>query len=188
VQHALRAHTPDEEAALRAAVRTFPKTGLYDLQATLMSLGIGEAVVTGLDGRGVPTPVVACRLIPPAGRMAPLTPDELQADIRQSDFIKAYGQAVDRESAFEMLAARLKPAEGGAPPRRRDGPFGGAPQEPPPARSGGKAAKTTGSVIGGALAGALGSTMARTVGRELIRGVFGMLTGKAPRGTRRTRW
>ena len=81
VQHALRAHTPDDEAKLKATVRTFPKTDLYDLQETLTSLGIGEAVVTGLDPRGVPTPVVACRLIPPAGRMAPLTPEELQADI-----------------------------------------------------------------------------------------------------------
>ena len=182
VQHALRAHTPDEEAALRAAVRTFPKTDLYDLQATLMSLGIGEAVVTGLDPRGVPTAVVACRLIPPASRMAPLTADELQADIRQSDFIKEYGQTVDRESAFEMLAKRLQPAG------TASGPFGGAPQAPPPAPSGGRAGKTTGAVIGGALAGALGSTMARTVGRELIRGVFGMLTGKVPRATSRTRW
>jgi hypothetical protein len=182
VQHALRAHTPDEEAALRAAVRTFPKTELYDLQATLMSLGIGEAVVTGLDQRGVPTAVVACRLIPPASRMAPLTPDELQTDIRQSDFIKEYGQTVDRESAFEMLAKRLQPAA--AP----TGPFGGAPQAPPSAPSTGKVGKTTAAVIGGALAGALGSTMARTVGRELIRGVFGMLTGKAPRATSRTRW
>ena len=187
VQHALRAHTPDEEAALRAAVRTFPKTDLYDLQQTLMSLGIGEAVVTGLDGRGVPTPVVACRMIPPAGRMAPLTPDELQADIRQSDFIKAYGQAVDRESAFEMLAKRLgRPAAPSA--GQPSGPFGGATPEPPPAKSSGKAGKGTGAIIGGAIAGALGSTMARTVGRELIRGVFGMLTGRAPRGTRRTRW
>ena len=54
VQHALRAHTPNDEAALRATVRTFPKTPFYDLEETLTSLGIGEAVVTGLDRRGVP--------------------------------------------------------------------------------------------------------------------------------------
>ena len=112
VQHALRAHTPDDDKALKATVRTYPKTEFYDLEETLTSLGIGEAVVTVLDARGSPTPVVATRLIPPASRMAPLTPEELQADIRQSDLLAEYGQAVDRESAREMLAARM--AEDGA--------------------------------------------------------------------------
>jgi DNA helicase HerA-like ATPase len=74
VQHALRAHTPDDERALKAAVRTFPKTSFYDLAQTLTSLGIGEAVVTVLDGRGVPTPVVATRLIPPASRHPAIRP------------------------------------------------------------------------------------------------------------------
>src|SRR5215203_6520680 len=81
IQHALRAHTPDDDKALKATVRTFPKTAYYDLEETFTSLGIGEAVVTVLNARGVPTPVVATRLIPPASRMAPLTPAELQADI-----------------------------------------------------------------------------------------------------------
>src|SRR3954466_7676422 len=107
VQHALRAHTPNDDAAIRATVRTFPKTAFYDLEETLTSLGILEAVVTVLNSRGVPTPVVATRLIPPASRMAPLTPEELQADIRQSDLVAEYGQAVDRESAREILAARM---------------------------------------------------------------------------------
>ncbi len=74
--------------------------------------------MTVLDARGTPTPVVATRLIPPSSRMAPLTPEELQADIRQSDLLKEYGQAVDRESAREKLAARLAPAQTGAPPSR----------------------------------------------------------------------
>ena len=66
VQHALRAHTPNDDKALKATVRTYPKTEYYDLEETLTSLGIGEAVVTVLDPRGTPTPVVATRLIPPA--------------------------------------------------------------------------------------------------------------------------
>ncbi len=178
VQHALRAHTPDDEAALNATVRTFPKTEYYDLAETLTSLGIGEAIVTVLDPRGVPTPVIATRLIPPSSRMAPLSPEELQADIRQSDLLAEYGKSIDRESAREMLAARLNP---GAPAA------GGAPA-PAPASAGGKAGMSAGAKIGTAVVAALGTTMARTVGRELIRGVFGMLTGKAPRGTSRTRW
>jgi len=169
IQHALRAHTPNDEAALKATVRTFPKTAFYDLAQTITSLGIGEAIVTVLDPRGVPTPVVATRLIPPGARMAPLTPDELQADIRQSDLVAEYGRTIDRESAREMLAQRLsKPPA--APP---------ASSEPGRNRGG----MSAGAKIGASVLGAL------AVGRELVRGVLGgLLGGKAPRGTRRTRW
>jgi DNA helicase HerA-like ATPase len=182
VQHALRAHTPDDDTALRATVRTFPKTAFYDLEETLTSLGIGEAVVTVLDARGAPTPVVATRLIPPASRMAPLTPEELQADIRQSDLLAEYGQAVDRESAREKLATRMAQTQAPA----------AAPADtpaPPPPERGGRAAKTIAQVAGGALVGALSSSIGRTVGREIIRGVFGLLGAKPSRTTtRRSRW
>ncbi|HEX5385585.1 MAG TPA: helicase HerA-like domain-containing protein [Gemmatimonadales bacterium] len=179
VQHALRAHTPNDEAALRATVRTFPKTGFYDLEETLTSLGIGEAVVTALDPRGVPTPVVAARFIPPESRMGPLTPDELQADVRQSPLLATYGKAVDRESAREMLAKRMQQTEPAG-----DGAGGGTAQ---PAKSG-RAAKTIAQVAGGALVGALTSSFGRTVGREVVRGIFGMLGAKPSSGSRRSRW
>ena len=175
VQHALRAHTPDDETALRATVRTFPRTEFYDLGGTLTSLGIGEAIITVLDPRGVPTPVVATRLIPPASRMGPLTPEELQADIRQSDLLARYGKAVDRESAREMLAARLAPPEPRAAPA-------------PAPTGGGRGGMSAGGKLGTAVVAALGTTMARTVGRALARGVLGMLTGKKSRSTSRTRW
>jgi len=177
VQHALRAHTPDDDTALRATVRTFPKTEFYDLEETLTSLGIGEAVVTVLDARGSPTPVVATRLIPPASRMAPLTPDELQADIRQSDLLAEYGQTVDRKSAREMLADRMAQTQ----------PAAAAPGAPAPA-GGGRAAKTIAQVAGGALVGALTSSIGRTVGREIVRGMFGLLGAKPSRSTTRSRW
>jgi uncharacterized protein len=184
VQHALRAHTPNDDAALRATVRTFPKTTFYDLEETLTALGIGEAAVTVLDARGSPTPVVAARLIPPASRMAPLTPDELQADVRQSALLADYGQTIDRESAREMLAARMA---------RTQAPAGAAPTSPPapsaPPRSG-RTGKTAAQTAGGALVGALSSTIGRTVGREIIRGIFGLLGAKPPRSTRSrsSRW
>jgi DNA helicase HerA-like ATPase len=186
VQHALRAHTPDDDTALRATVRTFPKTEFYDLEETLTSLGIGEAVVTVLDARGTPTPVVATRLIPPSSRMAPLTPDELQADIRQSDYLAEYGQAVDRESAREMLAARMaKPQPAAAPGAPASAPT----PAPASAGTGGRAGKTIAQVAGGALVGALTSTIGRTVGREIVRGIFGMLGAKPGRSSSRTsRW
>jgi len=167
VQHALRAHTPDDEKNLRATVRTYPKTELYDLQETLTSLGIGEAIVTGLNPRGVPTPVIATLLAPPTSRMAPLTAEEFQREFAESDLMREYGTPVDRESAAEMLAARL--AQSAPAP---------AAAKPSVSRSGGR----------GGLVGALTGTMARTIGRELVRGVFGMLKGKAPRRTARSRW
>jgi DNA double-strand break repair helicase HerA and related ATPase len=181
VQHALRAHTPNDDAAIRATVRTFPKTAFYDLEETLTALGIGEAVVTVLDSRGSPTPVVATRLIPPASRMAPLTPEELQADIRQSALLSEYGTAVDRESALEMLAARMART---APPATDD-------RAPAPARSAAPAstAGKVAKVAGGAMVGALTATIGRTIGREVVRGLFGLLGAKPPRSTtRRSRW
>jgi DNA helicase HerA-like ATPase len=183
VQHALRAHTPNDDAAIRATVRTFPKTAFYDLEETLTALGIGEAVVSVLDSRGSPTPVVATRLIPPASRMAPLTPEELQADVRQSALLPEYGTAVDRESAREMLAARMAKT---APPAVDD-------RAPAPARgAGADVASTTGKVAkvaGGAMVGALTATIGRTIGREVVRGLFGLLGAKPPRSTtRRSRW
>jgi hypothetical protein len=183
VQHALRAHTPNDDAAIRATVRTFPKTAFYDLEETLTALGIGEAVVTVLDSRGSPTPVVATRLIPPASRMAPLTPEELQADIRQSALLAEYGTAVDRESAREMLAARMARTAPPATDDRAPAPTRSAP--PDAASTAGKVAK----VAGGAMVGALTATIGRTIGREVVRGLFGLLGAKPPRSTtRRSRW
>jgi len=181
IQHALRAHTPDDDAALRATVRTFPKTTFYDLEETLTSLGIGEAVVTVLDGRGSPTPVVAARLIPPASRMAPLTPEELQADIGQSPWLAAYGRPIDRESAREMLAKRMEQTAPAAPASSPSG--GGA-----PAAGRGAGGKTIAGVAAGALVGALSSSIGRTIGREVVRGLFGLLGAKPGSGSRRSRW
>ena len=176
VQHALRAHTPDDDKALTATVRTFPKTEFYDLEQTLTSLGIGEAVVTALDPRGVPTPVVATRLIPPTSRMAPLTPDEFQADIRSSDLLAEYGH-IGGPGERQGDAGQAN---------REDGGDGGACR----AGQGRRARRKTGKMLGGALLGSLAATVGRTVGRELVRGMFGLMGAKPPRTTRRrtTRW
>jgi hypothetical protein len=175
IQHALRAHTPDDETALKATVRTFPKTQFYDLEQTLTSLGIGEAVVTVLNRRGEPTPVVATRLIPPGSRMAPLTPEELQADIRESDLLAEYGTAVDRESAREILAKRMARTVVQPEPGPQSGPA-----------SGSQRGKTIGDIAGDVVTSSVG----RTVVREVVRGLFGLLGAKPPRTrtTRRSRW
>src|SRR5258706_7228818 len=120
VQHALRAFTADDDKALKAAARTFPKTPFYDIEETLTTLGIGEALITVLAPNGAPTPPFATRLIPPASRMGPLTAAELHQRIGASAQVKQYAQAIDRESAEEKLAAKAAPspapaARGGAP-------------------------------------------------------------------------
>ena len=114
VQHALRAFTPDDADALRKTARTFPMTDHYDVERTITSLGIGEAFVTVLSPKGVPTPLAATRLLPPDSRMAPLTPAEIASVVAASPLAARYGQAVDRESAHEMITARLANAHAAA--------------------------------------------------------------------------
>ena len=110
VQHALRAFTPDDADALRKTARTFPVTDHYDVERTITSLGIGEALVTVLSPKGVPTPLAATRLIPPDSRMAPLTEQELTQVVAGSPLQAKYGTTVDRESAHERITARLAAA------------------------------------------------------------------------------
>ena len=107
IQHALRAFTPDDADALRKTARTFPMTDHYDVERTITSLGIGEAFVTVLSPKGVPTPLAATRLIPPDSRMAPLTDAETAAVVAASMLADRYGEAIDRESAHEIITARL---------------------------------------------------------------------------------
>ena len=83
VQHALRAFTPDDAAAIDKTVQTYPMTEVYDLDSALTSLGVGEAVVTVLSPAGVPTPVAWTRLYPPQSRMAPADPATIQAAHRR---------------------------------------------------------------------------------------------------------
>ncbi len=130
VQHALRAYTPDDAKALRAAVSTFPKSG-YDLEELLTTLGIGEAVVTVLSETGAPTPVAWTRLRAPESLMAPAPADAVAATVSASSLQAEYGQALDRESAYERLQAKLAPppapATAPAPaPAPAEAPSGGA--------------------------------------------------------------
>src|SRR5215470_7261039 len=102
VQHALRAFTADDEKALKAAARTFPKTPFYDVEETLTTLGIGEAFITVLCANSGPTPPFATRLVPPASRMGPLTELELRGCLA-TPTVQKYATAVNRDSAAEKL-------------------------------------------------------------------------------------
>jgi len=115
VQHALRAITPKDAAAIDKTVQTYPMTEVYDLASALTSLGVGEAVVTVLSPAGVPTPVAWTRLYPPQSRMAPADPATVSRVLEGSPIHARYGQAVDPDSAYERLTAKLQQAEADKP-------------------------------------------------------------------------
>ncbi|MGN8551418.1 UNVERIFIED_CONTAM: DUF853 domain-containing protein [Microbacterium sp. SLM126] len=113
VQHALRAFTPDDAKALRATVGTYPKSG-YDLERTLQELGTGEAIVTVMSEKGAPTPVAWTRLRAPQGLMSPTPDPAIDAAVKASPLLAKYGTAIDRESAREILTAKMKAADDAA--------------------------------------------------------------------------
>jgi len=121
IQHGLRAFTPDDADALRKTVRTYPSTADYDLEEALTGLGIGEAVVTVMSERGAPTPVAWIRLPAPRSRMAPSEGAVRQQVVAASGLHARYADAVDRDSAYERLAARVNaPPPPPAPAPRKD--------------------------------------------------------------------
>jgi hypothetical protein len=113
VQHALRAFTPDDAKALKAAVSTYP-TSEYDLNKVLTSLGTGEAVITVLSEKGAPTPVAWTRMRAPESLMAPAPPEMLTQIIAASPLNAAYATAQDRQSAYETLNAATQEATAAA--------------------------------------------------------------------------
>ena len=110
VQHALRAFTPDDADNLRKAARTFPTTDFYDVEKTLTSLGTGEALVTVLSPKGIPTPLAATRLLPPDSLMAPVDEVVFRGEIATSPLQARYGATVDRDSAHERITTRIASA------------------------------------------------------------------------------
>jgi uncharacterized protein len=173
VQHALRAFTPDDADALRKTVRTYPKTSDYPLEEALTALGTGEAIVTVMSERGAPTPVAWTMLRAPRSRMAPADAAAISQAVAGSSLQAEYGQAIDRDSAYERLAAKLAPAPAAPAPQKAPAPTR-EPQrrrEPEPEPSG----------VGGVVASVLGSSAAKSfmrsaasaLGREITRGVLG---------------
>ncbi|MCP9620446.1 DUF853 family protein [Nocardia otitidiscaviarum] len=110
IQHALRAFTPEDQKALSKTVRTYPKTATYDLEKALTSLGIGEAVVTVLSEKGAPTPVAWARMQPPRSLMDTIGDDGIRSRAQSSTLYAKYGQTIDRDSAYEILAEKVAAA------------------------------------------------------------------------------
>jgi DNA helicase HerA-like ATPase len=198
VQHALRAFTPRDQKAVRTAAQTMrPKPGL-DIEAAITELGVGEALVSFLDVKGRPGITERAWILPPASRIGPATDVERQALRTSSPVHGKYEQAIDRESAYEVLGGRalghVPAAPGGAgqsaPPGGPQGgagnPPAGAPQEEGGGLMGGLNDVLFGSTgpRGGRHDGVVQSmakTAMRSVARELVRGVLGSLLGSRRR-------
>ncbi|HEX9087892.1 MAG TPA: helicase HerA-like domain-containing protein [Arthrobacter sp.] len=115
VQHALRAYTPEDAKALKATVSTFPMSD-YDLEETLTSAGIGEAVITVMNEKGAPTPVALTRLRAPESVMGPSADALIASTVAGSALLPKYGTAVDNVSAFEKISGKASADTGAAAP------------------------------------------------------------------------
>lgn len=108
VQHALRAFTPRDQKAVKVAAQTFRANPAFDTSQVITELGVGEALVSTLDEKGIPTVVERTLIRPPASRLGPVTPDERAQVLAQSFCAGRYDDLLDRESAYEQLQARAK--------------------------------------------------------------------------------
>ncbi|MDQ0078838.1 helicase HerA-like domain-containing protein [Arthrobacter oryzae] len=115
IQHALRAFTPEDAKALKATVSTFPVSD-YDLEETLTSAGIGEAVITVMNEKGAPTPVALTRLRAPESVMGPSSDELVKSTVAGSALLAKYGTAVDNISAYEKISGKSAAPTGAAAP------------------------------------------------------------------------
>ncbi|MCX5957952.1 MAG: DUF853 family protein [Cyanobacteria bacterium] len=120
VQHALRAFTPQEQKAVRAAATTFRPNPPLDVEAAIGELAVGEALVSFLDDKGAPTPVERALVVPPESRVGPLAAEERQALRLASPLHDHYREAQDRESAYELLRQRAADAAAAAEAAKRE--------------------------------------------------------------------
>lgn len=171
VQHALRAFTPDDAKALKAAASTYPHSA-YDLTTLLTSLGTGEAVITVLSDRGAPTPVAWTRMRAPQSLMAPAPEATVSEVIASSHIAQVYAAVQDRESAYEKLQARLQaaptPEQEPAPTAPRDAPTP-AQRERAPKEEPGMVAQVVKSSAFRSMLRSAGTV----IGREITRSIFG---------------
>jgi DNA helicase HerA-like ATPase len=173
VQHALRAFTPRDQKAVKAAAGTMRANPKVDTEKAITEMGVGEALVSFLDEKGRPAVVERAYVLPPASRIGPITDAERRAVLEGSPVKGAYDQAIDRESAFEKLKGRVAAApaapgaEGGGFWDTMKGSFGGL-----IVGSGRKDSLVE------AVAKSAARTVGSTVGREIVRGVLGSLMGK----------
>ena len=165
VQHALRAFTPRDQKAARVAAQPFRPNPAFDTEALITNLGVGEALVSTLDEAGTPTMVERVKVAPPGSRIGPITPAERRALLADSLVKGIYDQALDRESAYEILQGRAAAATREADAARESTPA-------PAARRGSSRQGPLEAFATSALR-SIGSQL----GRSLIRGLLGSMMG-----------
>jgi DNA helicase HerA-like ATPase len=168
VQHALRAFTPRDQKAVKAAAQTFRQNKDIDVESAITELGVGEALVSFLNDKGQPTVVERALIYPPQSQLTPLSAGEREQIVKSSTLYGHYEKIVDRESAYEMLKARAPQVEA----------------EQAPAQSSGGWQGEAGKLLG-ALSKSAAHAIGSQVGREIIRGVLGSIFGSST--TRRRR-
>ncbi|MEW6163893.1 MAG: helicase HerA-like domain-containing protein [Pseudomonadota bacterium] len=179
VQHALRAFTPRDQKAVKAAAETMRANPAFDAVAAITELGVGEALVSFLDEKGRPAVVERAFVLAPGSRIGPLTDAERQQAIRASVLHGHYEKAVDRESAYEKLTARVAEASGKVSPggaaTQNAGSEGGGLNELLFGRTGPRGGQYDGLVQ--TMAKTVVRTIGSQVGRQIVRGVLGSLLG-----------
>ncbi len=159
VQHALRAFTPRDQKAVRAAASTFRQNPSLDTERVITELGVGEALVSMLEDKGIPGMVERCLICPPRSRIGPADDREREEIMSRSPVGGRYDQVLDRESAHELLTRRAEKITRESKPA-----------EP---RSGASRRQGYGEAVTKSILRSLGSTLGRTLGKELLRGILG---------------
>lgn len=170
LQHALRAFTEKDRKAIKTIAENFPPSEFYKTADLLTALGIGEALVTVLNEKGVPTPLVHTYLTAPGSRMDVLSAEEQDAIVAASGLAGKYNAAIDRDSAYEILNRKMQA------PGPEDSPQPDERQESPAADKPLRKGKSTVEKV-------LESSLTRTIVREVARGLLGVL-GIGPRRRR----
>jgi hypothetical protein len=178
VQHALRAFTAKDRQAIKLVAQNYPETEYYQVEDLITQLGIGEAFVTALNEKGIPTPLVHCLMTPPQSRMDVLNDTEMQTLIQKSNLYKKYKETVDPESAYEILGAKIDQAQ-----QQQAEQIAAELQAKEQAKlekeqaKAEKSSKTGKSTLDKMLNNTVTRQLARTATREVTRGLLGVLKG-----------
>lgn len=154
IQHSLRAFTAKDRKAIKLAAENYPDSQFYDVVKLLTSIGTGEALVTVLNEKGVPTPVAYTLMCAPESRMDVISETELEKALKNSELIAKYNKAVDRESAYEILSQKIGKPDGST--------------------SKSDSTKKQKSVIEDIAKSPMAKQIGRTIAREITRGIFGV--------------
>ena len=179
VQHALRAYTPKDQKALRAAAQSFRANKSFDTEEALQALGVGEALVSVLDEKGIPTIVQRANILPPHSSMNAVEESVIQENIKANPLYSRYAKLKDRESAYEVLQEQREQAEEEAEEARKQQEKEQKKAEKEAAKKAASKKKSTKkkSALDKAVSSAA-NTIGREVGKSLVRGLLGSLKWK----------